>query len=152
MKRLQCGDRLLRIKRSQPDFTEWSQQRDPNNVAWQFKGGQFVPLQDSKLDADSGKAKSQPKLSSPTKSKTKQNKKTVQKKTTKKTKSKASTPTITLENRAYSGREMMKRLKCGDRLLRIRRSQPDFSEWSQQRDPERISWKYHQGQFIPNIG
>ena len=43
MKRLKCGDRLLRIKRSQPDFTQWSQQRDPDGVAWQYKNGQFVP-------------------------------------------------------------------------------------------------------------
>ncbi len=56
---------------------------------------------------------------------------------------------------------MMKRLKCGaqldwqaspDRLLRIRRSQPDFAEWSQQRDPEGISWKYQKGQFVPQMG
>ena len=46
----------------------------------------------------------------------------------------------------------MKRLKCGDRLLRIRRAQPDFSEWSKQRDPEGIAWKYIEGEFVPQIG
>ena len=69
-----------------------------------------------------------------------------------KTKKKASVQGVKLENRAYSGREMMKRFKCGDRLLRIQRGQPDFSEWSQQRDPEGIAWQYQGGQFIPQMG
>ena len=43
-----------------------------------------------------------------------------------KVKKKADVPTAPFEDRPYSGRQMMKRLKCGDRLLRIKRSQPDF--------------------------
>ena len=46
----------------------------------------------------------------------------------------------------------MRRFQCGDRLLRIKRSQPDFTEWSQQRDPDGIGWKYRKGQFVPQIG
>ena len=46
----------------------------------------------------------------------------------------------------------MERFHCGDRLLRIRRAQPDFSEWSKQRDPEGIAWKYIEGEFVPQIG
>ncbi len=52
----------------------------------------------------------------------------------------------------YTVRQVMARFHCGDRLLRIKRSQPDFTEWSQQRDPEGIAWKYQQGQFVPNMG
>ncbi len=143
MKRLKCGDRLLRIKRSQPDFTEWSQERDPDNVAWQYKDGQFVPLEVSKVDASEVKKETQQKPSS-TKSKTKQ-----KQKTTNKTKKASVAKAPSLESRPYSGRQMMKRLKCGDRLLRIKRSQPDFTEWSQQRDPEGIAWQYQKGQFVP---
>ena len=155
MKRLKCGDRLLRIRRAQPDFTEWSQERDPDNVAWQYQDGQFVPLEVPTLDSEPSKIKAPLKPSKPktkTKTKTKQNKKTVQKKTTKKTKAKADAPTTSLENRAYTVRQVMERFHCGDRLLRIRRAQPDFSEWSQKRDPEGIAWKYTKGQFVPQIG
>ncbi|MDJ0691731.1 MAG: hypothetical protein QNJ41_24915 [Xenococcaceae cyanobacterium MO_188.B32] len=147
MKRLKCGDRLLRIKRTQPDFTEWSKQRDPEGVAWQYKGGQFVPLEVSKLDASPDKVESQPKPSSRTNSKTKQKQKTTQK--TKKT---SVAQALSLESRPLSGRQMMKRLKCGDRLLRIKRSQPDFTEWSRKRDPDDIAWKYQKGQFVPQMG
>ena len=45
----------------------------------------------------------------------------------------------------------MKRLKCGERLLRIRRSQTDFSEWSKGRDPEGVAWKYQDGQYLPQV-
>ncbi len=105
MKRLKCGDRLLRIKRSQPDFTEWSQQRDPEGIAWQYQDGQYVPLEVSTLDSEPSKVKSPPKTSkskTKTKSKTNQKQKTVQKKTAKKTKSKADAPTTSLENRSYT--------------------------------------------------
>ncbi len=155
MKRLKCGDRLLRIKRSQPDFTEWSQERDPDNVAWQYKEGQFVPLEVSTLDSEPSKVKSPPKPSkskTKTKSKTKQNKKTVKKKTTKKTKAKVDATTTSLENRAYTVRQVMERFHCGDRLLRIKRDQPDFTEWSQKRDPDGIPWNYTKGQFVPQMG
>ncbi len=148
MKRLKCGDRLLRIKRSQPDFTEWSQQRDPDNVAWQYQDGQFVPLEVSTLDSESEKVESTPKPSkSKTKTKSKQKKKAV-----KSRKKSASTQATPLENKAYSGRALMKRLKCGDRLLRIRRSQADFQEWSKGRDPDGIAWQYQDGQFVPQRG
>ncbi|MGK7935321.1 MAG: hypothetical protein AB4206_05890, partial [Xenococcaceae cyanobacterium] len=85
--------------------------------------------------------------SSSTKSKTKQKQKTVQK-----SQKKTSAQAVSLENRAYSGRQLMKRLKCGDRLLRIQRSQPDFAEWSRQRDPEGVAWQYQGGQFVPQMG
>ena len=145
MKRLKCGDRLLRIKRSQPDFKEWSQQRDPDGVAWQYQDGQFVPFELPTVDSEPSKVKSPPKPSK-SKTKTKQKKKAVKSK--KKT---ASTQAAPLEYKAYSGRALMKRLKCGDRLLRIRRSQPDFTEWSQERDPEGIAWKYQDGEFVPQM-
>ena len=152
MKRLKCGDRLLRIKRSQPDFSEWSQQRDPDGVAWQYQDGQFVPLEVPTLDSEPEKVEAPPKPSkSKTKTKTKQNKKTVQKKTAKKTKVKADATTTSLENRAYTVRQVMERFHCGDRLLRIRRSQPDFSEWSQKRDPDGVAWQYIEGEFVPQI-
>ena len=155
MQRFRCGERLLRIKRSQPDFTEWSQERDPEGIAWQYQKGQFVPLEVSTLDSEPEKVESSPKPSkskTKTKSQTKQKQKTVQKKTTKKTKSKASATTSSLENRAYTVRQIMERFHCGDRLLRIKRSQPDFAEWSKERDPEGISWQYQDGQFVPNMG
>ena len=57
-----------------------------------------------------------------------------------------------VENRAYSGRQLMKRFKCGDRLLTIRRSQPDFADWSKQRDPEGVVWKYQDDHFFPQLG
>ena len=59
---------------------------------------------------------------------------------------------IPVENRAYSGRQLMKRFQCGDRLLRIKRSQPDFADWSKQRDPEGIIWKYQDDAFFPQLG
>ncbi len=65
-----------------------------------------------------------------------------------KVKKKADPPTAPVADRPYSGRQMMKRLKCGDRLLRIKRSQPDFTEWSQERDPDGVAWQYKDGQFV----
>ena len=59
---------------------------------------------------------------------------------------------VPVENRSYSGRQLMKRFKCGDRLLRIRRSQPDFADWSKQRDPEGVVWKYQDDNFFPQLG
>ena len=49
---------------------------------------------------------------------------------------------ISVENRAYSGRQLMKQFKCGDRLFRIKRSQSDLTAWSKQRAPGGIAWKY----------
>ncbi len=69
-----------------------------------------------------------------------------------KAKKKASVQAAPLEDRPYSGREIMRRFQCGDRLLRIKRSQPDFSEWSQERDPDNVAWQYKGGQFVPNMG
>ncbi len=155
MKRLKCGDRLLRIKRARPDFKEWSKKRAPEGVAWEYKGDQFVPLEVSTLDSEPSKVKAPPKPSKPktkTKTKTNQKQKTAKKKTTKKTKEKTDAQASSLENRAYTVRQVMERFHCGDRLLRIRRAQPDFSEWSQKRDPEGIAWKYTKGQFVPQIG
>lgn len=57
-----------------------------------------------------------------------------------------------VEDRAYSNRQLMKRFKCGDRLLKIKRSQPDFAAWSQERDPEGVVWKYQDGHFLPLLG
>ena len=148
MKRLKCGDRLLRIKRSQPDFAEWSRERDPEGIAWQYQGGEFVPLEVSKTDSTSTQVELEAvPASSSTKSKTKQ-----KQKTTKKNQKIASAQTVSLENKAYSGRQLMKRFACGERLLRIKRSQPDFTEWSRQRDPEGIAWQYKGGQFVPQMG
>ena len=146
MKRLKCGDRLLRIKRSQPDFKEWSQERDPDGVAWKYEKSQFVPLQVAQVDTSPDKAEPQPKPSSRTKSKTKQ-----KQKTTNKTKKISVVQAPSLESKPLSGRALMKRLKCGDRLLRIKRSQPDFSTWSQQRDPDNIAWEYKDGEFFPLV-
>jgi hypothetical protein len=141
MKRLHCGTRLLRIKRSQADFAEWSQQRDPEGIAWKYQKGQFFSLEGYPLTPNPADLQSQPlPSSSQTNSQTKKKKKT------------ASSQVISVENRAYSGRQLMKRLRCGDRLLKIKRSQADFAEWSQQRDPEGIAWKYQEGQFFPQIG
>ena len=69
----------------------------------------------------------------------------------KKTKGKATAPTTSLEKRAYTVRQVMERFHCGDRLLRIKRSQPDFAEWIQKRDPDGIPWKYQKGQFVPQM-
>lgn len=57
-----------------------------------------------------------------------------------------------VEDRAYSNRQLMKRFKCGDRLLKIKRSQPDFADWSKERDPEGVIWKYQDEHFFPSLG
>ena len=145
MKRLKCGDRLLRIKRSQADFAEWSQQRDPEGIAWKYQEGQFFPLEDYNLDSSPA---DEPSQSLPSSSKASF---PAKQKKTKKTRKTASSQVVKLENRPYSGRQLMKRLRCGERLLRIKRSQTDFAEWSKQRDPEDIAWQYQNNQFIPQI-
>ena len=110
MKRLRCGDRLLKIKREQPDFRQWSKERDPEDISWQYSQGKFIPVKDSHV-------------------------------------SDLITP---VEERPYSNRQLMKRFRCGDRLLKIKRQSPGFTEWSQQRDPEGIAWHYQNGKFIPH--
>ncbi len=163
MTRLKCGDRLLRIKRSQPEFTEWSQERDPDNIAWEYKDGEFFPLvvakpkpesKSSKKESESkpSKSKTKAKTKAKTQTKTKTQTKGKQSKKTSQKQKKEPVQSVTTQMQSLSGRQMMKRLKCGDRLLRIKRSQPDFTEWSQQRDPEGISWKYTKGQFVPQMG
>ncbi|MGB7440109.1 MAG: hypothetical protein WA919_03505 [Coleofasciculaceae cyanobacterium] len=51
--------------------------------------------------------------------------------------------------REYSVREVRKRFKCGDRLLKKMRTSPDFAEWSQSRDPEGRTWEWKNGKFYP---
>lgn len=100
-----------------------------------------TPLEDYELIPLTADLPSQPQETKPkNKSKAKQTKTNVVKDFT------------PVENRAYSGRQLMKRFKCGDRLLRIKRSQPDFANWSKQRDPEGIVWNYQDDNFLPQLG
>lgn len=58
-------------------------------------------------------------------------------------------------NEEKTGKRGASRTHCthsGDRLLRIRRSQTDFSEWSKGRDPDGIAWQYQDGEFVPLMG
>ena len=109
--------------RSSPDFSQWSQSRDPEGLAWEYREGKFYPLKLEDNSISPAEA-SQPEaeLSQPP-----------------------------LKVRPYSIKEVRKRFKCGDRLLRQMRSSPDFSQWSQSRDPERLAWEYREGKFYPAI-
>ena len=54
------------------------------------------------------------------------------------------------EERPYTVKEICKRLKCGDKLLRRMRSSPEFAIWSQSRDPEGLTWEWRKGKFFPS--
>jgi DNA-binding transcriptional regulator YiaG len=45
-------------------------------------------------------------------------------------------------NNALIQAELAKRLDCNSSTVGRRKSNPDFSEWSQSKDPEGIAWKY----------
>jgi|GEM_PF-2841218 len=51
----------------------------------------------------------------------------------------------------YSGRQICKRFHCGDRLLKNIRSSPEFSKWSQERDPQGIAWEYRNDKYYPIV-
>ncbi|MFP5268922.1 hypothetical protein [Coleofasciculus sp.] len=55
------------------------------------------------------------------------------------------------QTRPHSARELCKRFKCGDRLLKRMRSAPDFEQWSQSRDPLGIAWVYRDEKFLPKM-
>lgn len=50
-------------------------------------------------------------------------------------------------------KELAARLKVHSSTISKRKTKPDFSEWSSQKDPELISWKYlkEQARFLPII-
>lgn len=43
-KRFQCGDRLLGKMRSAPDFWEWSRNRDPDGISWEYRQEKYYPI------------------------------------------------------------------------------------------------------------
>ena len=56
------------------------------------------------------------------------------------------TPTST---QPHGVKELCKRFKCGEKLLRKMRSSSDFAQWSQERDPQGLTWEYRDGKFSP---
>jgi len=43
-KRFQCGDRLLGKVRSAPNFAQWSRERDPQGITWEFRQDKYYPI------------------------------------------------------------------------------------------------------------
>ncbi|MBR8828687.1 MAG: hypothetical protein DSM107014_12440 [Gomphosphaeria aponina SAG 52.96 = DSM 107014] len=52
----------------------------------------------------------------------------------------------------FSGRQLCQRFHCGDKLLTKMRSSPDFTQWSQSRDPKGIGWEYRGNLYFPIDG
>ena len=48
-------------------------------------------------------------------------------------------------------KQLCKRFRCGEALLKKMRSSPDFGQWSQSRDPQALSWEYRDGKFFPVV-
>lgn len=46
---------------------------------------------------------------------------------------------------SLSSRQLAQRLGTTQKMIRRRKSQPEFSEWTQQLDPEGIAWGYRTG-------
>jgi len=50
---------------------------------------------------------------------------------------------------ALSSRQLAQRLGTTTKILRRRKRQPNFSEWTQQLDPDGIAWQYANGVYTP---
>jgi hypothetical protein len=54
---------------------------------------------------------------------------------------------VAIAGKPYSLRDICKRLKCGDRLVFKMRSSPEFTQWTQSRDPDGLIWEYREGKY-----
>ncbi len=53
------------------------------------------------------------------------------------------------ESTALSSRQLAQRLGTTPKILRLRKHQPNFSEWTQQLDPDGLAWEYAGGVYMP---
>ncbi|NET39911.1 MAG: hypothetical protein F6K19_49490 [Cyanothece sp. SIO1E1] len=127
-RRFQCGDQLLKKMRQSAEFTEWSQTRDPEGMAWEYRHDKYYPLVSEPEVKSEIKSEIKPKL---------------------KPEPDASPQSSTLSEQVYSVRQMCKRFKCGDKLLQRMRESADFTDWSRSRDPEGVPWEYREGKYYP---
>jgi len=63
-------------------------------------------------------------------------------------------PTSKAVSLSLTQKELATRLNVHSSTISKRKTKPDFSQWSSQKDPESISWKYlkEQARFLPIIG
>ncbi|MFM7424429.1 MAG: hypothetical protein ACKO7W_05445 [Elainella sp.] len=50
-----------------------------------------------------------------------------------------------------SSRQLAQRLGTTAKILRLRKRQPDFSEWTRRLDPDGIAWIYQGGIYAPRV-
>ncbi len=50
-----------------------------------------------------------------------------------------------------SSRQLAQRLGTTAKILRLRKRQPDFSEWTRRLDPDGIAWSYQGGIYAPRV-
>jgi hypothetical protein len=56
------------------------------------------------------------------------------------------------ESNSLSSRQLAQRLGTTAKTIRRRKSQPDFSDWTQQLDPDGVSWIYcANGVYAPRV-
>ncbi|HBL61838.1 MAG TPA: hypothetical protein DDZ80_26520 [Cyanobacteria bacterium UBA8803] len=55
---------------------------------------------------------------------------------------------VVIPTQSYSLRQMCKRFKCSDRLLRKMRESKEFTQWSKSRDPQGLTWEYRQEKYF----
>lgn len=55
-----------------------------------------------------------------------------------------------VDSTSLSSRQLAQRLGTTPKILRLRKRQPNFSEWTQQLDPDGIAWEYASaGVYVP---
>ena len=130
--RFRCGDRLLKRMRTEPNFSQWSRSRDPEGITWEYRQGKYFPLVDplNQVNQESS-ATFEPEIED-------------------------TTPTTNGLSQGflvkpYSVKQICDRFRCGDRLLKRMRTDPNFSQWSRSRDPEGITWEYRKGKYVPLV-
>ncbi|WP_366514252.1 hypothetical protein, partial [Moorena sp. SIO3I6] len=130
--RFRCGDRLLKRMRTEPNFSQWSRSRDPEGITWEYRQGKYFPLVDQVNQVHQESSETfEPDIQETTAT------------------TNGSSQGISVE--PYSVKQMCDRFRCGDRLLKRMRTEPNFSQWSRSRDPEGISWEYRQGKYFPLV-
>ena len=129
--RFRCGDRLLKRMRTDPNFSQWSRSRDPEGITWEYRQGKYFPLLNQDQVNQELSATSEPDIQETTPT------------------TNGSSQGISVE--PYSVKQMCDRFRCGDRLLKRMRTDPNFSQWSRSRDPEGITWEYRQGKYFPLV-
>ncbi len=51
-RRFKCGYRLMSNMRSRADFPQWSQSRDPDGYAWEYRQGQYFRIKDYDYESE----------------------------------------------------------------------------------------------------